>query len=189
MPCARKSAPPIFFASVSNTSMKRRPMVLRFNSGSVTPASSPRKSFRRIHVHQRDVVVVPEQVDHGGGLVPCAALPWSTNTQVSWSPIASWISTAATAESTPPERPQITRPLPTWARIFSIASSRKARMVQSPVRPATLRTKLRISLAPSGVCTTSGVEHQPVIFSRFVLDHRERRVRRDAGRRQSRAAF
>jgi hypothetical protein len=28
---------------------------------------------------------------------------------VSWSPIASWISTAATAESTPPERPQITR--------------------------------------------------------------------------------
>jgi hypothetical protein len=28
--------------------------------------------------------------------------------QVSWSPIASWISTAATEESTPPDRPQIT---------------------------------------------------------------------------------
>ncbi len=88
-------------------------------------------------------------------------MPWSTNTQVSWSPIASWISTAATAESTPPERPQITLPLPTWARIFSIASSRKARMVQSPVRPETLRTKLRISLAPSGVCTTSGWNISP----------------------------
>ena len=36
--------------------------------------------------------------------------PWSTNTQVSCSPIASWISTAATALSTPPDRPQITLP-------------------------------------------------------------------------------
>ena len=35
--------------------------------------------------------------------------PWSTNTQVSWSPIARWTSSAATAESTPPERPQIAR--------------------------------------------------------------------------------
>ena len=71
------------------------------------------------------------------------------------SPIASWISTAATAESTPPDRPQITRPLPTCLRIFSIASSLKARMVQSPVSPATLRTKLRNSAAPCGVCITS----------------------------------
>jgi hypothetical protein len=31
--------------------------------------------------------------------------------QVSWSPIASWISTAATEESTPPDRPQITLPV------------------------------------------------------------------------------
>ena len=45
---------------------------------------------------------------------PARIRPWSTKTQVSWSPIASWISTAATAESTPPERPQMTRPLPTW---------------------------------------------------------------------------
>ena len=54
---------------------------------------------------------------------PSRSRPWSTNTQVSCSPIASWISTAATAESTPPDSPQITRPLPTCARIFSIASS------------------------------------------------------------------
>ena len=64
---------------------------------------------------------------------PSRSRPWSTNTQVSCSPIASWISTAATAESTPPDSPQITRPLPTCARILSIASSLKARMVQSPL--------------------------------------------------------
>jgi len=56
---------------------------------------------------------------------------------------------------------QITFALPTWARIFPIASSRKARMVQSPESPAILRTKLRISLAPSGVCTTSGWNISP----------------------------
>lgn len=38
--------------------------------------------------------------------------------------------------------------------------SRNARMVQSPVDPAALRTKLR-SLAPPGVCTTSGWNINP----------------------------
>ena len=49
--------------------------------------------------------------------------PWSTNTQVSWSPIARCTSSAATDESTPPESPQITRPSPTWARMRAIWSS------------------------------------------------------------------
>ncbi|MNC99673.1 hypothetical protein D3C83_180380 [compost metagenome] len=70
--------------------------------------------------------------------------------------MASWINTAATLESTPPERPQITVPSPTWARMRAMASSLKAAMVQSPLRPAILWVKLRRSLAPSGVCTTSG---------------------------------
>jgi hypothetical protein len=35
-------------------------------------------------------------------------IPWSTKTHVSWSPIARWTSSAATEESTPPERPQMT---------------------------------------------------------------------------------
>ena len=39
--------------------------------------------------------------------------PWSTNTQVSWSPIARCTSSAATDESTPPESPQMTLPSPT----------------------------------------------------------------------------
>ena len=75
--------------------------------------------------------------------------------QVSWSPIASWISTAATLESTPPDNPQITLPLPTWARMRATASARKAFMVQSPRQPHSV-AKLASSAAPCGVCTTSG---------------------------------
>ena len=39
--------------------------------------------------------------------------PWSTKTHVSWSPTALWTSSAATAESTPPESAQSTRSVPT----------------------------------------------------------------------------
>jgi hypothetical protein len=60
------------------------------------------------------------------------------------------------AESTPPERPHSTLAPPTWARIRSIASSRKAAIDQSPVQPAMSRTKLRMRSAPWGVWATSG---------------------------------
>src|SRR5665213_1346555 len=43
--------------------------------------------------------------------------------QVSWSPIASCSSTATTDESTTPDKPQTTRPLPTWRRTRSIAGA------------------------------------------------------------------
>ncbi len=76
--------------------------------------------------------------------------------QVSWSPIASWISTAATEESTPPDKPQITLPLPTCARMRSIAWRLNAAIVQSPVQPATRWVKFLSSAPPCGVCTTSG---------------------------------
>ena len=76
--------------------------------------------------------------------------------QVSWSPIASCSSTAATELSTPPDRPQITRPAPTWARMRAIASARKAPMVQSPLQPQTSWVKFFSSAPPCGVCTTSG---------------------------------
>ncbi len=45
--------------------MNSRPMVLRLASGSVVPSSAPRNSRRSVHVHQRDVVVAAEQIDHG----------------------------------------------------------------------------------------------------------------------------
>ena len=75
-----------------------------------------------VDMDQRDVVVVAEQVARPRSASSSRIRPWSTKMQVSWSPIASWISTAATEESTPPDRPQITRPSPTWARICAIAS-------------------------------------------------------------------
>ena len=58
--------------------------------------------------------------------------PLSTKMQVSRSPIARWISTAATDESTPPESPQMTPSSPTCCRMRSVASSTNARTVQSP---------------------------------------------------------
>ena len=45
--------------------------------------------------------------------------PVSTKTHVSWSPTALCTSAAATAESTPPDSPQMTFSLPTWARTAS----------------------------------------------------------------------
>jgi len=76
--------------------------------------------------------------------------------QVSWSPIASCSSTAATDESTPPDSPQTTLPAPTWARIAWTACVRNAFIVQSPRQPAMRLAKFSSSRPPSGVCTTSG---------------------------------
>ena len=90
------------------------------------------------------------------------------------------MSTAATAESTPPDRPQITRPLPTCLRIFSIASSLKARMVQSPESPATLRTKLRSSARAVRRVHHLKMELRGVEFAVVVADDGNRRVGRDA---------
>ena len=56
--------------------------------------------------------------------------PVSTNTQVSWWPMALWTSAAATAESTPPESPQMARPSPTCARISSTWVSMTESIVQ-----------------------------------------------------------
>ena len=113
--------------------------------------------------------------------------------QVSWSPIASWISTAATALSTPPDSPQMTRPLPTWARILRRPrSSGNAPCVQSPGRPAMRRTKLPISALAARRVHHLGVELHGVELALLVGDGRERRALRHAdhleARRQPRDA-
>ena len=69
MPWARNSAPPSFLASSSNTSMKSAPMVLRFASGSVMPASAREEALAGVDVHQRDVEVAAEQRHDLLGLV------------------------------------------------------------------------------------------------------------------------
>ena len=70
----------------------------------------------------------------------CSPSPWrmspvSTNTHVSCGPMALCTSAAATAESTPPESPQIARPVPTWARMASTWASMIDDMVQLAPRP------------------------------------------------------
>jgi hypothetical protein len=65
-------------------------------------------------------------------------------------------SSAAVAESTPPDRPQIARASPTWARIDSTCSAMTEAGDQRSRQPAISRRKrVRISL-PYGVWTTSG---------------------------------
>ncbi|MNT19908.1 hypothetical protein D3C72_1551950 [compost metagenome] len=82
--------------------------------------------------------------------------PWSTKTQVSWSPMARWISAAATDESTPPDRPRITSSSPTCSRILETASSMWSRMTQSALQPAISSTKRSSIWRPLTVCVTSG---------------------------------
>src|SRR5436305_339907 len=147
--------------------MNKRPMVFRLVSGSATPASAPRKSCC---ASTWTSGMLKWSRNSRTTSAPSAARikPWSTNTHVSCSPIASWISTAATALSTPPDRPQITRPLPTCSRISAIFASLKLAMVQSPAQPHTWRTKLASNLPPSGVCTTSGWNIRLKPLERFL---------------------
>ena len=98
---------------------------------------------------------------------PWRISPWSTNTQVSRSPIASWISTAATAESTPPDRPQITRALPTCARMRAIASSRKAAIVQSPLQAGDLVEEIGEQLRAVRRVHHFGMKHASRRSARF----------------------
>ena len=99
--------------------------------------------------------------------------------QVSWSPIASWISTAATEESTPPDRPQMTLPLPDLVRGSRRSRcSRKAAMRPVAGAAATRCTKLASSCAPVGRVHDLGVELHAVEAARVVGDHGDRARRR-----------
>ena len=98
-------------------------MMRRFCSGSVDAGEPREEALARVHVHERHVEVVA-----GTRVTTCSASflrsrPWSTNTQVSRSPIARCTISAATDESTPPDSPQIARPSPTCSRISATCSS------------------------------------------------------------------
>ena len=123
MPWASQGMSPSFRASSSKTAMNSAPMRLRLTSGSVTPSSCVEESRGCVDVDEVDLEGVPERVPTTPRPRPCRSRPLSTNTQVSWSPIARWTSTATTDESTPPESAQRTRSRPTCARISSTAVS------------------------------------------------------------------
>ena len=66
---------------------------------------------------------VPEKVSTTRSASRMRIMPWSTNTQVRRSPMARYMSSAATDESTPPERPRIALESPTCSRILRMDSS------------------------------------------------------------------
>ncbi len=65
-------------------------------------------------------------------------------------------SAAATAESTPPERPQTASPVPTCPRTVSTVISTTLAVVQFGRMPATSCRNRRSTSWPCGECTTSG---------------------------------
>ncbi len=133
-PCSPASATMSRCAS-SNTRMNSRPMILRFVSGSLTPARADRnRSFS-----SRMMSFTPVEATKSRSICstsPSRSRPWSTCTQVSWSPTARCTSAAATAESTPPDRAQMTRASPTCARIAATWSAMTLPGVQSGASPA-----------------------------------------------------
>jgi hypothetical protein len=126
---------------LSKTSMNVAPMILRFFSGSVTPARRSRNSVdastntsgscsrsKRLRICAASSEPQHAVVDEDAGQL---------------SPIARWMMSAATVESTPPLSAQTTRPSPTCARTRAVASSTNDAIVQSPVQPQTPYAKLR----------------------------------------------
>ena len=79
-------------------------MILRFSSGSLTPASAARKrSWASTTLSDTPVAATKSRSTCSGS--PARSRPWSTKTQVRWSPMARCTSAAATAESTPAGQP------------------------------------------------------------------------------------
>ena len=68
---------------------------------------------------------------------------------------------AATDESTPPLKPRMTRPSPTWVRISSMASRAKDFMVQDFWHLQIPKRKFSSIFFPSWVWTTSGWNWKP----------------------------
>ena len=130
-------------------------MILRFASGSSTPANSLKKrssAFTR-------VIFKPN-------LLPNISITWSpsfkrskplsTKTQCKFLPIALCNNNATTEESTPPDKPKITSSLPTCALIRATASSMMFSAVHLVSQPQMFTTKLVNNAKPLFVWVTSG---------------------------------
>ena len=150
----------ISISAASKTRMNSRPMILRFSSGSLTPASASRKRFWASTTCSETPVAATKSRSTCSAS-PLRSRPWSTNTQVSRSPIARCTRAAATAESTPPESPQMARRSPIWVRIASICSSTMLTIVQVGRQPAISSRKWLSTCWPCSVCITSGCHCTP----------------------------
>ena len=139
--------------------MNSRPMILRFSSGSTIPSSDPR-NWSLASTTSR-VSKTASKSRRTCSVSPRRIIPWSTYTQVSRSPMARCTMAAATAESTPPERAQIARPSPIWARMASTCSSTMLSIVQVGRQPAISSRKCSSTRCPCSVCSTSGCHWTP----------------------------
>ena len=166
MPCTKNSTSPpaaISRAAFSKERINSRPIILRLVSGSVTPASAL-KNCSTASTTTRSIPVAATKSRCTCSDSPLRNRPWSTNTQVSCAPTARCTIAAATAESTPPERPHITRLLP--IRAFALATSFSAifPVVQFGVHPAMLINQFLRIACPCSECKTSGWNCTPAIF-------------------------
>ena len=163
-------------------------MILRFCSGSVTPASLPRNRAARVAMDERDVVVVAEERHDLLGLAGAQQAGVDEDAGELIADRLVQQHRRDRAESTPPDRPQITRPLPTCARMRAIASPRNAAIVQSPPQPATRCVKLREQRRAVRRVHHLGMELHAVEAALVVGDGGEGRALADCRRRGSPAA-
>src|SRR5512135_2351839 len=120
-------------ASASNTSMNVLPIILRFFSGSSTPARRERKASEASTYFKFRPIL--ENVSWTRLPSPFLRTPLLTNMHVNWSPTALCTSAATTEESTPPESAHITCLPPTRSRMLRTEYSINERIVQDGVQP------------------------------------------------------
>ncbi|MOA22023.1 hypothetical protein D3C78_1425510 [compost metagenome] len=147
--------PSSLVASSSKISMKVRPMILRFSSGSATPARRARNLSSAL---ARMTLTPMFSANIAITWSPSCrrSRPLSTKTQVSWSPMALCSRAATTEESTPPDRPSSTLDEPTWARTVAMASSTMFDAVQRAAQRQMSSTKRERMRRPCLVWVTSG---------------------------------
>ena len=146
-----------FFASSSNTSMKTRPMVLRFCSGSVTPAQRGEEPLPRV---DRDEVQLEVLAERGHDLLGLPLAQEAVVDEDAREPIAE----GAVAEDRRDRRVDAARQTADdvlvgcrpCARTPAMASSVNAPAVQVGESPATSKRNAARMSDPRGVCTTSG---------------------------------
>ncbi len=161
MPCARKSKlPELARPRSSNTSMNVAPMILRFCSGSVTPASRSRKS--RTASTNTSGSCSRSKRRRICSASSSRSTPLSTKMHVSRSPMARWMSSAATVESTPPLSRRRRGPSPTCARMRAVASSTNDAIVQSPRAAADVVGEVAQDVEAALGVRDLGVEQQRV---------------------------
>ena len=161
VPCTRNARRPRCSARSRAASSKTRmnsladDLALAFGFDHVVERAE--EPVGRLHVHEVDRELAAERSSRPARPRLARSKPVSTKTHVSWSPIALCTSAAATAESTPPESPQITRSSPTCARI-SVDGLLDDRDVRPGRRGSPRRRRGTPSASPwpRSVCPTSG---------------------------------